>query len=190
MNLFRLFKSLLEIIVQRHLLSNISSLQEEEPATASHRKLFKTILESPALSPIEWSLPSAVTNIAALLLNTPANASVTSFLPAGTNKWTYATGQIDEFGVEGVTVDRNGNLYLANAQGIVMSLDNAGQLRWSLDLAPDSGGNIWPSAPVIGADGILYVGGGYTGSVYAIVPEPATLSLLALGGLAMLRRRK
>ncbi|MFA5864670.1 MAG: PEP-CTERM sorting domain-containing protein [Phycisphaerae bacterium] len=55
--------------------------------------------------------------------------------------------------------------------------------------------NSWDeSSLVYGADGNLYtfdrnIGNG-TGEIYRIVPEPAMLSMLVLGGLTLLRRRK
>ena len=42
----------------------------------------------------------------------------------------------------------------------------------------------------LGPDGGMYVADRNTGVIYEIIPEPATLSLLALGGLAMLKRRR
>lgn len=110
----------------------------------------------------------------------------------GQDLWSYATGQIDEFGVEGVTVDALGNIYLANAQGILMSLSPAGALRWQFDLAPNDNSNVFPGAPVIGANGVIYVAGGSTNKVFAIgVPEPSTM-LLAMVVIATLpvRHRK
>ena len=96
----------------------------------------------------------------------------------GNDIWTFATGQIDEAGVEGVTVDGNGYVYLANKQGMLMSLTPEGDLRWEFDIAPDENGNIWPSAPIIGENGVIYVGGGTTRSFFAIgVPEPSSVSI-------------
>ena len=41
-------------------------------------------------------------------------------------------------------------------------------------------------SPVIGANRVLYVVGGYSGKVFAIVPEPSTLVLLCMGASALL----
>lgn len=108
----------------------------------------------------------------------------------GSTLWTYATGKTDYYNSEGVTIDADGNLYMSNDQGVVMSLTPGGQLRWSLDLAPNDSGFIGTSAPVIGEDGTLYVVGGNTGKVFAIIPEPTSLVMLGLGGLVLARGRR
>ena len=105
----------------------------------------------------------------------------------GSTLWTYPTGKTDYYNAEGVTVDANGNLYVSNEDGILISLTSSGQLRWSLDLAPDNSGFIGLSAPVIGSNGVLYVAGGNTGRVFAIsVPEPATVPLLLSAAISIM----
>ena len=104
----------------------------------------------------------------------------------GSTRWTYASGRTDYYTAEGVTVDAAGNLFFCNESGILTSLTSSGQLRWTLDLAPNQSGIIEPSAPVIGADGTLYVCGGYTGKVFAIVPEPSSIVLLVVAMLGLL----
>jgi outer membrane protein assembly factor BamB len=109
----------------------------------------------------------------------------------GVDLWAYQTGQIDEFGVEGVTVDAQGNLYLANEQGVLMSLSSSGSLRWKIDLAPSVTGNVYLGAPIIGTNGVLYVPGGDTRMFFAVgVPEPTTATLLLLGMLGCGCRRR
>lgn len=108
----------------------------------------------------------------------------------GHDLWTYAVGALNENGAEGVTVDVNGNIYLSTISGVLMSLSSSGSLRWTLDLAPDTTNNVYPSAPIIGADGTLYVGGGYTGQFFAIqnVPEPSAFVLFAVAGIIAIFR--
>ncbi|HUT10442.1 MAG TPA: PQQ-binding-like beta-propeller repeat protein [Thermoguttaceae bacterium] len=113
----------------------------------------------------------------------------------GATLWTYLTGKTDYYNSEGVTIDVGGNLYISNDQGLVTALSPEGQLRWSLDLAPEISGFVGLSAPVIGPNETLYIVGGNTGKVFAIAPEPSTLALLGVGasGLAAFgwrRRRK
>jgi outer membrane protein assembly factor BamB len=125
----------------------------------------------------------------------PESGILTALNPLdGSTRWTYPAGKTDYYTSEGVTVDRLGNLYLSNQDGILMSLTSEGHLRWSLDLAPNQSGFIGSSAPVIGNDGALYVVGGNTGKVFAVVPEPSTLVLVGFGAFSALayacRRRK
>jgi hypothetical protein len=111
----------------------------------------------------------------------------------GSTRWTYPTGKTDYYNSEGVTIDGNGNLYVSNDQGVLISLTPNGQLRWQWDFAPGQTGFIGISAPVIGSNGYLYVVGGDTGKVFslALVPEPnvVLLVLLAVTFVCPWRRR-
>jgi uncharacterized membrane protein len=57
------------------------------------------------------------------------------------------------------------------------------------DYGLDLGGWNLEYAKAISADGTVIAGDAREGAFVAVIPEPATLSLLALGGLALLRRR-
>jgi sugar lactone lactonase YvrE len=113
----------------------------------------------------------------------------------GHDLWTYQTGSIDEFGAEGVTIDRDGNIYASTTRGNVLSINKTGQLRWDINLAPGAPHDVFLSAPALAADGTLYVGGGYAGKFFAIrnAPEPATVvsaltAAIALLGLSICKR--
>lgn len=100
----------------------------------------------------------------------------------GATLWTFASGKTDYYNAEGVTIDAAGNLYLANEFGKIFSLTSTGELRWSLDLAPDYDPILATSAPVIGENGVLYIVGGFSHMVFALtaVPEPSALFLASL----------
>lgn len=113
----------------------------------------------------------------------------------GATLWTFATGKTDYYNSEGVTIDVNGNLFVSNQEGLLMSFTLSGDLLWSMDLAPDIDGFIGLSAPVLGNDGTLFVVGGLTGKVFAIVPEPSSLGILLSAAIVLLtfaiaRRRR
>jgi outer membrane protein assembly factor BamB len=110
----------------------------------------------------------------------------------GITRWTYTTGKTDYYNSEGVTVDVDGNLYVSNDQGILRSLTPQGSLRWTFDLAPEISGFAGISAPIIGRNGVLYVVGGETGQVFAVIPEPSTIALAVtiLISLLMLHWRR
>ncbi len=80
---------------------------------------------------------------------------------------TFATGLCEP---EGLVIDPSGNLYCTNWP------DNIDKIT------PDKSVSLFNSLP--GPAGIAMAGD------FVITPEPATLSLLALGGLALIRRRK
>ena len=64
---------------------------------------------------------------------------------------------------------------------VVSTADAATIVGWGL-------GNSGLATPPSGNDYTAIAGGGYHG--LALVPEPATLSLLALGSLALVRRKR
>lgn len=122
---------------------------------------------------------------------------------------TLATGMED--GVFGLTFDRQGDLYAASLGGSIVEFDPAGH-----NLGVFANASYYePGGMAFDSSGNLYVADYYYGNIVerfdptgksretfatglgrpsciAIqpVPEPATLALVALGGMAMLRRRK
>ncbi len=58
------------------------------------------------------------------------------------------------------------------------------------DYGLDLGGWHLEYAFAISDDGTVIAGSAREGAFVAVIPEPATLGLLALGGLAVLRRRR
>lgn len=107
----------------------------------------------------------------------------------GHDLWTYNTGLINSNGAEGVTIDLLGDIYLSTIDGRVLSLTPQGQLRWEINLVPDATENVYLTAPVIGANGDLYVGGGYSKQIYAIqnIPEVSSLFLAAISFASVVR---
>ena len=97
----------------------------------------------------------------------------------GTTRWTR------EIPSGNLSVDGAGTVYL-NSTGKVLAFSPDGDLKWTISL---QGTDSPVYAPVLGNDGTLYITAS-GGKLYAYSPEPATLSLLALGGLLLLRRRK
>ena len=77
------------------------------------------------------------------------------------------------------------------SDGFLSSVESwaPGELSWTME--PSLNIPRSPASAVIGND--IYVFGGYDGSDIGsteVAPEPATLSLLAIGGVAMLRRKR
>ncbi len=89
------------------------------------------------------------------------------------------------------TTRQDAAVWLAGSDQAILLYD------WLVDLGVDMSG--WDSlnrAVSVSADGLTIAGlgtlagGGGAAAFVAVVPEPATLSFLALGGLALLRRRR
>jgi outer membrane protein assembly factor BamB len=107
--------------------------------------------------------------------------------PDGTLRW-QVDGYNDSVEYASPLIDGNDHIYI-NAYTGLLVYDLDGNLLWELDL-PDSGG---VAPPTIGEDGTLYLNrnvGNLTRGIIAIVPEPASVSLLAVGILASTRRRR
>lgn len=88
--------------------------------------------------------------------------------------------------VTGLTIDSVGNLYVADVQSSQLLQITPGGQRTviAVGFAVES-----PKFLEWGADDALYLGDFNASTIYRIVPEPATMILLGLGGVALIRRR-
>lgn len=113
---------------------------------------------------------------ASFLSQTGAVAKVAPDLASGTSPWSSDT-EIGDLGNQtaGIEVDRDtGDIYIGSpGDGVVRRFDEAGNLLNTIDIT--------------GLGGLFNRRGG--GLVTSTIPEPATLGLVVLGGLMMLRRR-
>jgi len=101
----------------------------------------------------------------------------------GAIKW-KATVSADIY-IQDLVVDAIGKVFCTTEENQIMAFSNTGTQLWSLQL-PATGWQTLP--PIIGPDGTIYLLNG--GRLMAIVPEPATLAILACGAVAMLRLRR
>jgi outer membrane protein assembly factor BamB len=84
--------------------------------------------------------------------------------PAGVKLWEYDTvGAVSG----AASIDTNGTVYIATRNGKVIALSPDGALKWDYTVTTAA----LPSAPVIGADGTLYLGS-EDYSLYALGPGP------------------
>ena len=99
----------------------------------------------------------------------------------GTVLWTYTTGGE----VWSAPVVADGKVYFGSWDHTIYCVDeDTGALVWSYFTGAS---RLIGSGALV--DGVYYTGN-ENGNLYAFAPEPATMSLLALGGLALLRRRR
>ena len=142
------------------------------------------------------------------------DAYLSKFDSAGNELWTTQIGTSSDDDSRSVAVDVSGNAYISgytrgdlggpNAgfnDAVLSKFDSAGAEVWttqigtssndsSLSVAVDASGNVYISGETDGDLGGPNAGGYDAFLVKYEVPEPATLSLLALGSLALLRRRR
>lgn len=142
------------------------------------------------------------------------DAYLTKFDTSGNQLWSRQIGTTADDQSQSVAVDGAGNAYIsgltsgdlggANAgsfDAYLAKFDPNGNLLWtqqfgtadtdmSAALAVDSAGNVYSSGLTSGDLGGPNAGDFDAFLVKFAVPEPASISLLALGGLALLRRRR
>jgi hypothetical protein len=139
----------------------------------------KEEIDNTTLSGISWSTAPGVQNTpvppldAEITIDTLDNADISplllSYMPASKNTWlsTPASAALDDF----LNGDTDGDITLMfiayDPQGADFRIYDYVDYRFE---------------PVTGLKGVILRGG--------IIPEPATLSLLALGGLALLQKRR
>ncbi len=142
------------------------------------------------------------------------DAFLTKFDSSGNELWSQQIGTSSGDLSWSVAVDASGNAYISGgtfgslggtnaggADAFLTKFDSSGNELWSQQIgtswpdhsrsvAVDAFGNVYISGDTYGSLGGTNAGGADAFLVKYEVPEPATLSLLALGGLAVLRRRR
>jgi hypothetical protein len=145
--------------------------------------------------------------------NTP-DLFLSKFDSDGNELWTNQMGSGSGDSANSVAVDLLGEVYITgrtdgdlggpnagSGDAILGKFDSDGNLIWmtqlgtdaadtSHSIAIDASGNVYISGETLGTLGESRVGSYDAFLVKYDVPEPATLSFLALGGLAVLRRRR
>jgi phage gpG-like protein len=142
------------------------------------------------------------------------DAFLVKYDASGVLQWSRQIGTSSQDGSYSVAADGAGGVYITgwtkggfgepNAgydDAFLVKYDDSGNLLWSRQLgtssydygnsvAVDGAGGVYISGHTWGSLGGPNAGGCDAFLVKYVVPEPATLSLLALGGLMALRRRR
>ena len=139
---------------------------------------------------------------------------LTKFDPSGNTLWTQQIGTSQyDYGMS-VAVDSSGHAILCgytygafpgfvnagNYDAFMAKFDSSGNMTWLQQIGSPADDEFHSAA--VGPSGLVYFAGytygslagpnlgNYDAVLYEYTPEPATLSLLVLGGLAVFRRRK
>ena len=142
------------------------------------------------------------------------DAFLSKFDPEGHELWTTQIGTIYDDKSNAVAVDASGNVYISGSNQDDPSGPSAGDIDVFLSKLDSDGNELWTtqigssdrdgsSSVAVDASGNVYISGSTSGDlggpnagdwdaflVKYEVPEPATLGMLTLGGLAILRRRR
>ena len=142
------------------------------------------------------------------------DAFLTKFDASGNELWSQQIGTSSDDLSRSVAVDASGNAYISGWTGgslggtsagitdaFLSKFDASGNELWSQQIGTSSGDVSYSMA--VDATGNAYISGYTEGSLYGTnaggqdaflikyeVPEPAMLSLLMLGGVAILRRKR
>lgn len=91
-----------------------------------------------------------------------------------------------------LTVDASGNVFASTQEGDLLAISNTGQLLWTLDL-PASSPATYARAPIIDANGMIYVFHLQSQTVYAVIPAPGSMGVaiacIAIPALRRVRRQ-